>query len=230
MRLINIVQMFESALLGSWNGVWLPVAAVLPRIVGAVILFSLGLLVANWVKRLISKALMLIGFEKLSRLAGVDRYLKRIESKLTFSDILAVFFEWVLVLVFLLASTEVLGLTVVSTVAAQVLDYVPNILAAALIFAVAFYIAKLVGALIVSVVAGIDRSIAKPAGNLAKYLILIVGFFAAIDQLKIAQSLVTTFFQGLTYTIVLVVGLSVGLGAKDLVSKVLSDWYERVKK
>ena len=31
-------------------------------------------------------------------------------------------------------------------------------------------------------------------------------------------------------TIVLAVGLSVGLGAKDLVSKVLSDWYEKVKK
>ena len=53
---------------------------------------------------------------------------------------------------------------------------------------------------------------------------------AAIDQLQIAQGLITTFFQGLTYTIVLVVGLSVGLGAKDLVSKVLGDWYEKIKK
>lgn len=227
---MDVLQMFQSALVGSWNGVWLPVAAVLPRIIGAVLLFSLGLLVANWVKVLITKLLNAVSFEKLSKTIGFDRYLNRIQAKVTFTDILAMFFEWVLVLVFLLAATEVLGLSVVSSVAAQVLAYVPNILAAALIFAVAFYIAKLVGGLIVSVVAGIDKKIASPAGNVARFLILLIGFFAAIDQLKIAQSLVTTFFQGLTYTIVLVVGLSVGLGGKDLVSKILNDWYERVKK
>lgn len=227
---MNIVQMVQSALVGSWNGVWLPVAAVLPRILGAVILFSLGLLVASWVKMLLAKALNLVRFEKLSQAVGFERFLTRIDSKLTLTQVLATFAEWVLVLVFILASTEVLGLTVVSSVAAEVLNYVPNILAAALIFAVAFYIAKLVGGLIVSVVAGVDKSIAKPAGNLAKYLVLLIGFFAALGQLNIAESLVTTFFQGLTYTIVLVVGLSVGLGAKDLVSKILTDWYERVKK
>jgi uncharacterized membrane protein len=61
-------------------------------------------------------------------------------------------------------------------------------------------------------------------------LIIVISLFAAIEQLQIARALVTTFFQGLTYTIVLVVGLSVGLGAKDLVSKILNDWYEKIKK
>ena len=53
---------------------------------------------------------------------------------------------------------------------------------------------------------------------------------AAIDQLQIARNFIATFFQGLTYTIVLVVGLSGGLGAKDLVAKILNDWYEKIRK
>jgi hypothetical protein len=226
----NILQPFQSAITGSWNGVWLPTVTVLPKILGAVILFALGLLIAVWVKKIIVKSLNLVKFEKLTTKIGIEGYLKKINSNMTFTEIVAVFVEWVLVLVFILASTEILGLTVVSAVAAQILAYIPNILAAALIFAVAFYISKLVGGLIKSVVAGVDGKIAKPAGNLARYLVLFIGFFAAIDQLKIAQSLVSNFFQGLTYTLVLVVGLSVGLGAKDLVSKILSDWYEKVKK
>lgn len=226
---MDVLKMFESAVLGSWNQVWLPVAIVLPKIIGAIILFSLGLLVAGWVKKLIVKSLTLVKFEKLTQIAGLEGYLKKINSGLTFTEVLGMFFEWVLVLVFLLASTEVLGLSVVSSVAAQMLAYVPNILAAALIFAVSFYIAKLVGGLIKSVVAGVDEKISKPAGNLARYLVLLIGFFAAIDQLQVAQGLVSTFFQGLTYTLVLVIGLSVGLGAKDVVGKVLSDWYERIK-
>jgi len=226
---MDILNFIGSALLSSWNEVWLPVFAVLPKIIGAIILFSFGLILSGWVKKLIVKSLSMVKFEKLTKVAGLEGYLKKINSELTFTEVLGVFAEWVLVLVFLLASTEVLGLSVVSSVAAQMLAYVPNILAAALIFAVSFYIAKLVGGLIKSVVAGIDHKIARPAGNLARYLILLIGFFAAIDQLQIAQSLVSTFFQGLTYTLVLIIGLSVGLGAKDLVGKILSDWYERVK-
>ena len=57
-----------------------------------------------------------------------------------------------------------------------------------------------------------------------------MAFFAAIDQLQIAQGLIATFYQGLTYTIVLAVGLSVGLGAKDLISRVLNEWYDKIHK
>ncbi len=227
---MDFINMFQSALFSSWNEVWSPVAEVLPRIVGAGIMFTIGLWVAGWTKKIIVKSLNFVRFEKLTEAAGIEGYLKKINTELSFTELLATFLEWILVLVFLLASTEVLGLTIVSTVAAQVLGYVPNILASALIFAVSFYIARLVGGLIRSVVAGVDKSISVPAGNLARYLVLLIGFFAAIDQLQIAQSLVSTFFQGLSYTLVLVVGLSVGLGSKDVVSKILSDWYERVKK
>ena len=76
----------------------------------------------------------------------------------------------------------------------------------------------------------VDHSLAKPVGKLARWILLLVTFFAAVDQLQIARGLINTFFQGLTYTIVLVIGLSVGLGARDLVSKILTDWYEKIKK
>ena len=76
----------------------------------------------------------------------------------------------------------------------------------------------------------VDHEIAKPLGKLSRWVIIIVTFFAAVEQLQIARALVATFFQGLTYTIVLVVGLSVGLGAKDLVSRILNDWYDKFKK
>ena len=76
----------------------------------------------------------------------------------------------------------------------------------------------------------VDHEVAKPVSKLSRFLVILVTFFAAVDQLQIAQGLIATFFQGLTYTIVLIVGLSVGLGAKDLVSKALTDWYQKIKK
>ena len=76
----------------------------------------------------------------------------------------------------------------------------------------------------------VDHDIAKPTSRFARWIIMVVAVFAAIDQLQIAQGLIATFFQGLTYTIVLAIGLSVGLGAKDLIARVLNDWYDKIHK
>ena len=61
-------------------------------------------------------------------------------------------------------------------------------------------------------------------------MVVLVAFFAGLEQLKIAQGLIITFYQGLTYTVVLVVGLAFGLGAKEVVGKVLDEWYDKIRK
>jgi len=220
---------WQTAILGSWNQVWFSILLIFPKLIGAILVFSFGLLLASWTKKLIIKSLKLIRFESLAQKSGLDEYLKKADVKFTFTELTATFFEWVLILVFFLAGTEVLGLAIVSSVVAGVLGYIPNILAAALIFALGFFFAKVVDGAVRSAVIGIDKDVAKPAGMLAKWVVILSAFFAAVDQLQVAQGLVAVFFQGLTYTLVLVIGLSVGLGAKDLVSKVLNSWYEKVK-
>ena len=59
---------------------------------------------------------------------------------------------------------------------------------------------------------------------------MVVAIMAGINELKIAETLVQTFFQGLTWTFTLAVGLAIGLGSKDLVAKVLADWYNKLNK
>lgn len=221
---------WQTAISGSWNQVWFSILLIFPKIVGAILVFALGLLLASWVKKIIMKGLKLLKFENFTQKAGLDEYLQKANVKFTFTELIATLFEWILILVFFLAGTEVLGLTIVSSVVARVLGYVPNILAATLIFVIGFVFAKIVDGAVRGMVVGIDKSIAKPAGMLAKWIVILSAFFAAIDQLQVAQGLAAVFFQGLTYTLVLVIGLSVGLGAKDLISKLLNDWYEKVKK
>ena len=168
--------------------------------------------------------------DKLTKSAGFDKYLSKADISLSFTDLLGAVAEWLVILVFFMAGVEILGLTGVSEVLTRVLGYIPNVLAAALIFAAGTFVAGLVDGLVRGALASVDHEAAKPVGRLARWVILVVTFFAAIDQLKIARGLISTFFQGLTYTVVLVVGLSVGLGAKDLVSRVLNDWYEKIRK
>ncbi len=227
---MNALSSWQAALIASWEQVWISFLGILPSLLGAIIIFAVGLILAYWAKRLILEVLRLVKLEKLTASAGIDQYLRKADIKLSFVELLAVVVEWLIILVFFLAVVEILGLTVVSQVLVRVLGYIPNVIAATLIFAAGYIVAGLVGGLVRGALVSIDHDVAKPIGRLARWVILVVAFLAAIDQLQIAQGLIAIFFQGLTYTIVLIVGLSVGLGAKDLVSKILSDWYERIHK
>ncbi|MGB6882331.1 MAG: hypothetical protein WBD86_03505 [Microgenomates group bacterium] len=227
---LNTLSTWQGALISSWSEVWVSFLGVLPSILGAVVVFGVGLILAFWAKRLVIELLRLVQLEKLTKSAGIDRYLEKADIKFTFVELLGTLVEWLVILVFFLAVVDILGLSAVSQVLASVLGYIPNVIAAALIFAAGYIVAGLAGGLVRGALASIDHDVAKPIGRLARWVILIVAFFAAVDQLQIAQGLIATFFQGLTYTVVLVVGLAVGLGAKDVIAKILDDWYEKIRK
>lgn len=227
---MEALSTWQVALIGSWGEVWISFLRILPSILGAIVVFAVGLILAYWAKRLVVEFLKVVQLEKLTKSAGIDRYLSKADIKLTFVELLGTIVEWLIILVFFLAVVDILGLSVVSQVLVGVLVFIPNVIAAVLIFAAGYIVAGVVDGLVRGALASVDHDVAKPIGRLARWVILLVAFFAAIDQLRIAQGLIATFFQGLTYTVVLVVGLSVGLGAKDLVARILNDWYDKIHK
>ena len=227
---MNALSSWQSALIDSWSQVWASFLGILPSILGAIIVFAVGLVFAYWAKRLVIELLKLVQLERLTKSTGVDRYLKKADIKLSFIELLGTIVEWLVILAFFLAVVEILGLTAVSQVLVKVLGYIPNLIAAILIFAAGYIVAGLADGLVRGALVSVDHDIAKPLGKFARWIILVVAFFAAVDQLQIARGLIATFFQGLTYTIVLIVGLSIGLGAKDLVARILNDWYEKIHK
>ena len=221
---------WQAALLTSWAEVWSSFLGVLPSIVGSIVFFAIGLILAYWVKRLLIRGLKLVRLETITSKLGIDRYLAKAEIKFSFIELIGAVAEWIIILVFFLAVVDYLGLSAVSGVLAGILGYLPNVLAAALIFAAGYIVAGLADGLVRGALVSVDHDLARPVGRLSRWVILLVAFFAAVDQLQIARGLIQTFFQGLTYTLVLIIGLSVGLGAKDLVAKILNDWYEKIKK
>lgn len=225
---MNNISSWQSAILFSWSEVWGSFLVILPKVLGAIIIFSVGLILAYWVKRLVVELLKLVRIEKLAKGAGVNKYLNKADIKMNFSELLGTIVEWMVILIFFLAVVDILGLSVVSQVVLGVLAFIPNLLAAILIFAAGYVVGGLVDGVVRGALTSIDHEVAKPLGRISRWVIILIAFFAAVDQLKIANALVATFFQGLTYTVVLVVGLAVGLGAKDLVSRMLTDWYEKI--
>ena len=59
---------------------------------------------------------------------------------------------------------------------------------------------------------------------------MVFTILAAMSQLGIAATFVNTLFIGFVAMLAIGLGLSLGLGSKDLVKTILEDWYKDFKK
>lgn len=136
------------------------IAAFIPRIIGAGLIFFVGLIVARLAKQLVETTLQTIDFDWLGK-AGMREVTGA--SKLS-SAIGTVVFVLIIVPVSI-AALDTLDITAVSAPATfmleQILAAVPLVLGAAILLAIAFFIARWAGGLIEAILPelGFDRSI-----------------------------------------------------------------------
>ncbi len=202
----------------------------LPSLFGALLIFVIGLILAKWAKAIIVKVLSAVKLDKISRKIGLEPFLSKADVKLKVEVIIGEIARWLIIIVFFMAGVNVLGLTTVGSVLASVLSFIPSIVSAILILTVGVLLAGLVEGLIKGAVNQIDPKTGRLLSKVASYLVVIVAALAAINELGIAQSLINILFIGIITTLALGIGLAIGLGAKDLVSKMLMDWYSKGKK
>jgi hypothetical protein len=122
--------------------------------------------------------------------------------------------KWFLIIVFLLAAANILGLTQVSDFLRDVLLYIPNVVVAAIILIIA--------ALVVDVVERLVRGSVEVMGYrsglvgvVVRWSIWIFALVAVLLQLGIAVTLVQTIVTGLVGAIALALGIAFGLGGKS---------------
>lgn len=66
-------------------------------------------------------------------------------------------------------------------------------------------------------------------GNIVSTSTWILAILAILYQLQIVKTLILTIFIGFIALIVLILGLSFGIGGKDMASRMLKDLEEKVK-
>jgi hypothetical protein len=136
--------------------------------------------------------------------------------------------KWFLILVFLMAATDILGLNQVTDFLNSILLYIPNVVVAVIILAVVF----LVGNFVYVVVKGSTKAAGVMSATLlatiSKWSIIIFGLLAALIQLGIATSLVSTIFIGIVAMLSLAGGLDFGLGGKEEAQMILKKLREEI--
>ena len=134
-----------------------------------------------------------VGFDKAVERGGVKKALAK--SQYDASSILAKLGFYVLMLFVLQLAFGIFGTNPVSDLITGVIAYLPNIFVAILILVVASAIAAAVKEIVEASLGGLSYGKALAVGS--SVAIIGIGFFAALDQLQIAPTIVNTLFTGL---------------------------------
>lgn len=215
----------------SLQGLWEGFIVFIPELIGALLVFIVGWFVAVGVGRLVADLLKRARFNDAFESGGWKHALERAELQVDPAGFIGAIFKWVLVIVFLLAAVDILGMTAFSDwLKDDVLGYLPNVLVATLIFVVTVIIADIAQRLVRAGVEGAQVGYGQAAGMIAKWSIWIFALIAILTQLGIATEMLQTLFTGLVAMIALAGGLAFGLGGKEVAGEILSDLKTKLKK
>lgn len=211
------------------EGLWVGFLAWLPKIIGAIIVLLIGWFIAIGVGKVVSEILKRLKFNRIFERGVWKEALEKAEIKIDASEFIGAICKWILVIVFLLAAVEILGLVQFADFLTKVLAYLPNVIIAALIFVVAVIIADIVEKVVRAAAEGAKLAYAHLAGVIVKWSIWIFAILAILIQLKIAPDLLQTLFTGFVALIVIAGGIAFGLGGKEVAAELLQNLKKKLK-
>ncbi len=204
----------------SLTDLWAQFISFLPNLVAALIVFFVGWAIAVAVGRLIEKLFVVLrvnaAFESIK---GLKSATEQAGLNLNIPRFLGEIGKWFLLIVTLLASTDILGLQQVSEFLRSVLLYIPNVVVAALILIIAVILANFVYRTVLASVNAAGFSSGGTIAAISKWSILVFALFAALLQLQVATQLIQTFLTAFFAMVAIAGGLAFGLGGKDLAAK-----------
>lgn len=215
------VQSWGQVFTDSLQGVWMGVASFVPPFIFAIIVFAIGWVLAVLLERLVETVIKALKIDSLLRSAGMEEVVKRSGYSLNAGKFLGVLVKWFVIVVFLIASLDILGLSDVRFfLGSVVVDYIPNVIVAVLILIVAVIVADALQKVVIASAKAAHIKSTGLLGSITKWSIWIVAIVAALEHLGIAPGLIQTIVMGLVFAVALAVGLAFGLGSKEAAGRI----------
>ncbi len=196
-----------------------------PSLVSGLFIIFVGFLLGGLIKKVL---LSLFSFVRLDTLFEKTRLIEKKEVKV-WEEILTEVLRWTIVVLFLIPSFEVWGLSRATVVLNQFLFYLPNVIAAVIIAFVGLVTSNLGADLVKSGAKTVRSTSAIALSVFTKWLILFFTVLVVLNQLGVAQDLIRILFTGIVVMIALAGGLAFGLGGQTVAKEMLEELRNKFK-
>ena len=181
----------------------------IPRLVGALILYFIGKIVAGIVVKLAHKLLKAVKFDDVIDKSGLGAVVERggfPDSALLLAKIVG----WIIMLVFIQLAVSALGIESIESLINQLVAWIPNVLIAIVLIVITGAAANFVRGVLTPTMSNIT------AGDTLLKVIIgaiwVFGAFAAIDQLGFGADIIDQLWTALTTGLAAILVIKFGIG------------------
>lgn len=184
----------------------------LPNVLAALLILIIGSIVASALARLTRKVLQRLRFDRVIHSSAAGSMVSRVIESPSYFTGRIVF--WLIMIGTISLAVAALNLPILNDLLGAVYSYIPNIIAAVIIFLIASAIS-----------AGEARFVQRVMGNTAMSRIvstaipavtMSLAIFMILNQLGIATDIVNILFTGIVGAVALGLALAFGLGGRDV--------------
>jgi hypothetical protein len=195
----------------------------LPNLVGFLVILIVGYFVAKLVKAVVRKVLEKVGVDRALHQSEAGQYVERVSPGASPAALIGGVVFWLIFIFVLSAAIGALKIPAVTAFMNQVLAYLPNVIAAVLIFVIAAAIAGAIGGLVHKTMG--DTATGRVVRTAVPALVMAIAVFMILNQLRIAPEIVTITYAALIGAVALGSALAFGLGGRSVAQRMLEDAY-----
>lgn len=191
---------------------------LIPNIIVAVALILFGVWLGKWVRQMVAALLRRTGFDSLTRNMAVGSW-RPGAGAMALSEVVGYIAQILIVFFLTVEALNLVKLDFLVVMATAITAYLPNVLAAVIILVLGVVIGNFVEKVLSSILSGPSF---KAITAVAKYAVIALSLFMALDQLGVAASIVNSAFILILGGLALAFGLAFGLGGREFAGRYLA--------
>jgi hypothetical protein len=214
-----VTELWERMLVGAGQ-----IGKAIPAVLGAAVILLTGYFLARQVQRWADDLLKRLGFNRMAAANGLDEAVGRTGSRLDPVRALAKLIFWLVMLIVILLASMALGLESINEMFGAMLAFLPTLIASIVIVILGIIVGEFVRGLIVASAGSVSG--VPTVAKMAKAAVILISIFMALQQVGVAEEIVTAAFTLILGAAALAVGLAFGLGNRELAGEITRRWYE----
>ena len=208
---------------------WLQLVNFVPKLIAVIVILFFGWLLAKLARTAVKRALELMQFDKFAQKSGLEAFMNHGNFNLSLSGIISHLVYWLVIILFIIIGSNMLGLTQVAVLLQQLASYLPHIIVAILVLIFGTLLARFVNRLVFAWLYGIKFERALEMSTSAEYAIQILALFIALEQLGIGTQLIQSLFIIVFGALFLALAIAFGLGGKEWAARIIEEIHKSKK-
>ncbi len=221
------IEVWRDVVTNALSTLWEKLASFAPNLIGAIVILIVGYFISKFISRICRALLSKIGFDKACDRIGIHNTLTSVAIETKGSALVSGIIFWLIMLMFMISVSETLGLDKVALTVESFVLYLPNVIAAVLIFVIGSVIASFTKDLVYNGAERIGMEYAKPLSSFVYGILIVVIAMLSIEQLQIDTNLLSNVIQIIIIAAGLALALTLGLGTRQISQQLVSGVYAR---